>query len=326
MRVLLLDHGADLGGGQVMARRLLPLLRERGFAIDVLTGRPELGGDPIPATWGGLRRAMRGYDLVYANTPRTAIAAATTTVPFVWHKHSIAHSWATRLAARRARRVIAVCRAAAPPGANVRVIPNGVPAMDALPARDLPPGPKVLLLGRIHPEKGHDVALEAMGLMARRATLVVAGPGAWVATPRDGVRVLGPRDDVAALLRASDVLALPSRAAEACPLAVLEAQAAGIPVVASDVGGVSEIVLEGVTAFLVPPGDPRRLALALDRALQVDRDAWARRAREHARRFTLASCADRIAEELRAALAPARERDEMKAQPQPTSDGVERGS
>jgi len=315
VKTLLLDHGTTLGGGQVMAARLLPLLRERGLAIDLLAGCAELGGGVIPTSYRGLRRAMRGYDLIYANTPRTALAAATTGIPFVWHKHSVPLTWATRLAARRARAVIAVSRAAAPAGRNVIVVPNGVPSMEAPPARDLPPGAKILMLGRIHPEKGHDLALEALGLMRRRATLVVAGPGDWPHPARENVRVLEPRDDVAALLAACDALALPSRVPEACPLAVLEAQAAGLPVVACDVGGVAEIVQEGVTAYLVPPEDPRRLALALDRALEADRAAWARHARAHARRFTLQACADAVAGILSTCLASASQRDQVQAHP-----------
>ncbi|MGQ0612757.1 MAG: glycosyltransferase family 4 protein [Planctomycetaceae bacterium] len=315
MKTLFLDHGTTLGGGQVMAARLLPLLRDRGFDIDLLAGCVELGGGAIPTGYRGLRRAMRGYDLIYANTPRTALAAATTGIPFVWHKHSVPLTWATRLAARRARAVIAVSRAAAPEGRNVHVVPNGVPSLQAPPASDLPPGRKILLLGRVHHEKGHDLALEALDLMRETATLVVAGPGVWPHAPREKVRILGPRSDVAALLAACDLLVLPSRAPEACPLAVLEAQAAGLPVVAADVGGVAEIVQEGVTAYLVPPEDPRRLALALDRALNADRAAWARHARAHAKRFTLEGCADAIGRILSDCLAPARQGDQVQAHP-----------
>ena len=89
MRVLFLDHATIYGGRQVMAERLLPLLRARGLDIDSLVGCERLEGDPIPTTFRGLRRAMAGYDLVYANSPRTAIAAATTQRPFLWHKHDV---------------------------------------------------------------------------------------------------------------------------------------------------------------------------------------------------------------------------------------------
>jgi glycosyltransferase involved in cell wall biosynthesis len=272
-----------------MAARLLPLLRER-FRIDALAARPEIGGGPIPDGYRALRRAMRGYDLVYCNTPRTALAAATTRRPFLWHKHSPALTWAQRIAARRARRVISVTRRGAPGGGNVRVIPNGVPPMDAVPARDLPEGRRILVLGRLHPEKGHDVAVEALRRMRTPAKLLVAGPGEW-RLPREGVVLLGYRDDVPALLAAVDVLLQPSRCEEGAPLAVIEAQMAGVPVVATRVGGVPEIVEEGVTAFLVPKEDPAAMAGALDRALAADRTRWKEQGRAHRGRFTLAACA-----------------------------------
>jgi glycosyltransferase involved in cell wall biosynthesis len=281
-----------------MAARLLPLLRARGFAIDARVGRPEIGGAPIPATYRGLRRAMRGYDLVYANTARTAIAAATTGRPFLWHKHLPETTWVQRLVARRARRVISVARCGAPRGDHVRIVYNGVPAMEAEPATDLPPGRRILLLGRIEREKGHDVAVAALDRLRAAATLVVAGPGAWYLPPHPRVAVLGYRTDVPALLQASDVLLNASRFDEGAPLVVLEAQMAGLPVVATRVGGVPEIVVDGTTAFLVPKEDPAAMAEALDRALSVDRAAWAERGRAHARRFTLEACADAVAKVL----------------------------
>lgn len=293
-RILLLDHGTTMGGGQVMAARLLPLLRER-FPIDALAARPEIGGGPIPEDYRALRRAMRGYDLVYANTPRTGLAAATTGRPFLWHKHSPGSTWAQRIMARRARRVISVTKRGAPGGGNVRVIPNGVPDVTSAPAPGLPEGPRILVLGRLHPEKGHDVAVAALARMRTRATLLVAGPGEWRLPMSERVLLLGYRPDVPALLAAADVLLQPSRCEEGAPLSVLEAQMAGVPVVATRVGGVSEIVEEGVTAFLVPKEDPAAMAEALDRALAVDRARWREEGRAHARRFTLEACADAIA-------------------------------
>ncbi len=80
------------------------------------------------------------------------------------------------------------------------------------------------------------------------------------------VNLLGERDDIPSLLGGSDVVVLPSRA-EGLPLIVLEAMAASTPVVATAVGGVQELVEDGETGVLVPPGDPARLAEALERLL-----------------------------------------------------------
>lgn len=189
----------------------------------------------------------------------------------------------------------------------MRVIHNGVPPMDAAPARDLPSGRKILMLGRIEREKGHDIAVEALKRMRTRAKLLVAGPGTWYLPPCEDVLLLGYREDVAALLVTADVLLQPSRCEEGAPLSVLEAQRAGTPVVATRVGGVPEIVEEGVTAFLVPKEDPQAMAEALDRALSVDRARWKEQGRAHAQRFTLEACAEAVAGVIEECLAPSPE-------------------
>ena len=304
MKILMLDHGETMAGGQIMFARLLPRLRER-FRIDALVGCPLIQGNPIPKTYRGLRKAMRGgYDLIYANTARTAIAAATTGRPFLWHKHLPESTFVQRIAARRARRVISVCKLGAPPGDHVRVIYNGVPPQTAEPATDLPAGRKVLLLGRVEREKGHDLAVEAIERMETDATLVVAGPGDWYLPESDKVAFLGLRRDVPRLLAACDVLLNASRFDEGAPLVVLEAQMAGLPIVATRVGGTPEIVREGETAFLVPREDAGAMAAALDRALAVDREQWASAAAEQSKQFTIEACAERVAAVIEECLEP----------------------
>lgn len=76
------------------------------------------------------------------------------------------------------------------------------------------------------------------------------------------VDLAGEREDVAEILAASHVFVLSSRS-EASPISVLEAMAAGLPVVASRVGGLPELVVDGETGLLVSPGDPEELATAL---------------------------------------------------------------
>lgn len=79
-------------------------------------------------------------------------------------------------------------------------------------------------------------------------------------------RFLGERNDVADLLRTSAVLVNSSRS-EGVALALLEAMASGIPVIATSVGGSTEVVQDGVTGFLVPPGNPSALATAISKAI-----------------------------------------------------------
>jgi glycosyltransferase involved in cell wall biosynthesis len=82
----------------------------------------------------------------------------------------------------------------------------------------------------------------------------------------DRVRLLGERRDVPELLGAADVFVLSSRS-EGLPVSVLEAMVAGLPVVASRVGGVGELVEDEETGLLVAPGNPDELSTALERVL-----------------------------------------------------------
>jgi glycosyltransferase involved in cell wall biosynthesis len=131
-----------------------------------------------------------------------------------------------------------------------------------------------LAVGRLHPQKGFDVLVESAARLRdahHRVCVLIAGdgparPALGAAIRRAGVdvRLLGDRHDVADLLRAADVVAMPSRW-EGWPLAAGEVLAAGVPLVASRVGGLPALV--GDAAVLVPPGDPAALAVARARVL-----------------------------------------------------------
>ena len=122
--------------------------------------------------------------------------------------------------------------------------------------------------GRFVPVKGVDVLIEAVSGLDRSAfKLLLAGSGELEADLRehvsaagldDNVGFLGFRDDIPELLAASDVVVLPSHDDE-LPIILLEAMAAGKPIVASAVGGVPELVTHGVAGLLVPPDDPAAL-------------------------------------------------------------------
>jgi glycosyltransferase involved in cell wall biosynthesis len=87
---------------------------------------------------------------------------------------------------------------------------------------------------------------------------------------QEACRLLGPRDDIPDILAASDMIVLPALA-DPLPLAVLEAMSAGLPVVATDSGGCSEMVVDGKTGRIVPIRDPRRLAEAICELLRDSR-------------------------------------------------------
>ncbi len=140
----------------------------------------------------------------------------------------------------------------------------------------------VLGVGRLDTQKApEDLVRATLAVAAPPLRLWIAGTGPREETLRaalacadagDRARLLGRRTDVPDLLAAADVFALASRW-EGMPNAVLEAMAAGLPVVATAVGGTTDLVLDGETGFLVPPGDlvafsDRLRRLALDPALR----------------------------------------------------------
>jgi glycosyltransferase involved in cell wall biosynthesis len=146
----------------------------------------------------------------------------------------------------------------------IDVLPLGV----ALSDRVRTPGDYALYAGRLSPEKGVDVFLRA----ARRAGVpaVVAGDGPIGAALRDefpDARFVGHVDsaEVTELLDCALVSVVPSVSLENSPLGVLEAMGAGVPVIASNVGGVPELVEDGVEGLLIAPGDETALESALRR-------------------------------------------------------------
>lgn len=146
--------------------------------------------------------------------------------------------------------------------------------------------PVVLLPGRLTQWKGQTVLVEAAALMETErpggAVYVLAGDSQGrqqyvadlqeLAAKRgiaDAVKIVGHLVDMPAALKAATVAVFPSTDAEAFGRAAVEAQAMGVPVVASNLGGLAETIVDGDSGFLVPAGDPQRLAYAVDRVLAL---------------------------------------------------------
>ncbi|HEY4596913.1 MAG TPA: glycosyltransferase family 4 protein [Thermoanaerobaculia bacterium] len=187
--------------------------------------------------------------------------------------------------------------------AEVGVIPNVTGGLEIAPAGEVegPPG-YLLFVGRLRIRKGVEVLLEALREIPG-ARLRIAGDGEHrpaleraAAELGPAVTFLGTRDaaQVRTLLRGAAALVVPS-IYEGMPLVVLEAMAAGVPVVASAVSGIPEVVVDGETGWLVPPEDPEALARALEEILADPGEA--RRRGEAGRR--------RVAERYRPAVAAA---------------------
>lgn len=165
----------------------------------------------------------------------------------------------------------------APFNLNVVCIPNPVRAAPAVPGAR---GNVILFLGRIEEAKGVPELLKAFAVLrntVRDAELVCAGSGDLEGAQRraealgigDAVRFTGWLDEAGkrAWLARAGALALPSHA-EGLPMSLLEAMAAGVPVVASAVGGIPDVVKHGVNGLLVAPRDSVDLLRALRRLLR----------------------------------------------------------
>jgi glycosyltransferase involved in cell wall biosynthesis len=219
------------------------------------------------------RDAAADADLVHAHWLPAGWVAARTGKPFVVTLHGTDVELADRLPSfarvvlRRAELVVAVSSAIAERarqhGAfDVRVIPNGV---DEKPSGKEAEPPFVLYAGRLSKEKGVLELAEA----ARGLPLVVAGDGP-LRSRVPGARGFVLRDELETLFSSAAVVACPSRR-EGFGVTCLEAMAYGKPVVASAVGGLLDLVVDGETGLLVPPRDTAALRRALER-LQGDAD------------------------------------------------------
>jgi L-malate glycosyltransferase len=160
------------------------------------------------------------------------------------------------------------------PANRIRVIPNGVTVERFTPVPGVRPVRTIVTVANLRAEKAHDVLLRAAARLSPshpELSFVIAGDGPRAAELRamserlgvaDRVRFVGHVDDVPSLLGAAQAFVLPS-ISEAFPNAVIEAMAAGLPVVASAVGGLLDLVDHGRTGLLVPPSDPEALAGAI---------------------------------------------------------------
>lgn len=167
-------------------------------------------------------------------------------------------------------------------------IPNFTNLSSPAPTRK--PGQGFLYVGRLSREKGVDVLVDAARLRPH-VQFTIAGDGELreelAAAAPPNVCFLGHvhRDVVPDLLAACRALVVPSVWYENCSLSILEALAAGVPVIGSDIGGIPEQVADGETGLSVEPGDPGSLAEAIDRMDVATAQRMGRAARERAERL-----------------------------------------
>lgn len=248
-----------------------------------------------PGPLRGREAARERLAVVVANRSRGVIfVSAASRAGFAARYHSRPDRWAVL------RNGVDLDRYRPAPAAA----PAAPPADLAIPAG----APVVTVVAALRPPKGHAVALAAWPAVLAavpEARLLLVGSGPQEAALRAQARSLaiadrvvfaGLRGDVPQLLAASTLALLPTWT-EALPTALAEAAAAGVPAVASAVGGVPEVVADGSSGLLVPPGDPAALAAAVTRLLCDDgrRAAMGQAARALAeRRFDAVRWATRL--------------------------------
>ncbi|MGH8992933.1 MAG: glycosyltransferase family 4 protein [Acidimicrobiia bacterium] len=244
-------------------RRTIEVIRSE--APDVIHLHEPLVPGPTQATllWGG--------------TPSVGTFHASGRVPaYVWLRPFM-RAFANRLAVRCAVSPDARELAERWLGGTYRILPNGV-EVDRFAKADPWPTerPAVLFVGRHEPRKGLEVLLEAFARLPRDAVLWVAGEGPETARLRTEAPAASGRvewlgrlsdEEMARRLRAASVLCAPSLHGESFGVVLLEAMAAGTPVVASDIAGYRDVARSDQEALLVPPGDAGALAQALERVL-----------------------------------------------------------
>jgi phosphatidylinositol alpha-mannosyltransferase len=218
--------------------------------------------------------------LLAGNVPAVGTFHASGRVPaYVWLRPGV-RAVARRIGLRTAVSPEARALAERWLGGACHVLPNGVEVerfakADPWPAPATPGGTgrAILFVGRHEPRKGLEVLLEAFRRLDRDAVLWVAGEGpntsALAASAPPGVEWLGRIGDaeLAQRLRAATLFCAPSLHGESFGVVLLEAMAAGTPVIASDISGYRDVARDGKEALLVPGGDPAALADGLRRVL-----------------------------------------------------------
>jgi len=325
VRILAVCAVAHPGGAEIGLLRLAPRLTARGHTLTLATPGPgpiddaglpmvriDVGamqrgaGARAVGSWPRARRLARSADLVYLNgTVAARLLPALAGRRTVLHVHDIVERvprfWS------RADAILADSQAVADRLTGLTADVVYCPVELDVPDQPAPwppgDGPVVGFVGRLEPRKGPlDLARAAPAIRAGApgARIVLVGDDpygsdpAYVAEVRaaEGVEHIPWVADGAAVMRHLDVLVAPSHQ-EPFGTVLAEAMAAGTPVVATRVGGLAEVVADGVTGRLVAPGRPDELAAAVLDVL-AHRSRMGLAARERAQRFGADAYADRV--------------------------------
>lgn len=320
------EHGFEtrLLAGQATADGLA-LCESFGVAVEVFGGGTSLQYEPSKEFARWLRPRIEDADVVHAHMFGAWWAAARSApsgVPLFASEHN-AVRWPGRPRLREMRaalRRVDLFFAHGPearrlvlelglPADRLRSGISPVPGLDTRPGAGLP-SPRIVFAGRLHPEKGPDVLVEAIALMERRPATLILGTGELEPRLRARVEALGLtrhvrfagwQDRPASFIAGAAALAVPSRH-EAWSQTAALAMGLGVPVVASAVEGLP-LTLSAGRGVLVPPDDPASLAAGLDEVIDGRRSVDRGAARDYALRFSPARVASVYASAYRSLVA-----------------------
>lgn len=271
---------SENGHAAAVACKPIPAVADwyKGLGLQVLT--PNIAGKLNLCAVNRLRKIIRETraDVVHTHLSTASlwgsIAARKEDIACVSHVHSLN----TRTAFRFATKIIAVSGAVKSHLVSQGIDPEAIEvvypaqmshAAPTFPAEDISAlGPRVVTCAsHLRKEKGQHILLQAFAEAAKEfpdARLVLAGEGAFANELQtlakdlqieDKTILTGFRSDMPSVFAASRIAVLPTIGAEGMPLVLREANAAGTPAIATDVGGVREIVRDGLNGYVVPPGD-----------------------------------------------------------------------
>jgi glycosyltransferase involved in cell wall biosynthesis len=244
-----------------------------------------------------------GYSALHAHTPRTLLvarlAAAKLNCPFIYHVHSPVgrdssrgltnriNTWMETWCLKRVTKIVCVSNSLAKymlglghPAQKISVVGNGVTTVNDLSHRRIPSEPWVLgVMALFRPRKGLEVLLDAVSILKKRGVPVrLRAVGAFETESyqqeimsrvnrldiNGSIEWTGFQTDVNEQLRKMDLFVLPSLYGEGMPMVVLEAMANAIPVIASRVEGIPEVIRDDIDGLIVEPGDVMNLVSRLE--------------------------------------------------------------
>jgi glycosyltransferase involved in cell wall biosynthesis len=280
----IMDPGLRSAIARLLADGKFDIVHAHDWTVASVIGPARHAGVPVVLTQHeyshvcATKRLMRGgRDVCPGPTPVACLRCASSWYgPVVGPGVAVANALARRTRNRRVNAFIPVSSVVAietglPGHSPHKIITNFIPdeivENEPLPTPDGP----IVFVGLLSRDKGVDVLIEAHRLLGGVRRLVLAGRvlDDQILDLSDEIDLRGPLDhpSVMDLMRTASVVVVHSTFRDPCPTVVLEAMAVGRPIVAAASGGIIDMVEDGVTGLLVPPGDPVALARALSTVL-----------------------------------------------------------